>query len=135
MPRKWNLRESPANESSIFRVKTELKFLDLPPALWDLLRFSNGGEVNISVRPGLFMPWSTGELISFNSSEGYNIEEFFPDFFGFASDGGSEMFVLKKADLPQSAVYVIPFVSVEEDEAIKVADSFEDLVRLFGEEG
>jgi hypothetical protein len=64
---------------------------------------------------------------------GYNVVECFPNLFGFGSNGGGEMFVLRKADLPDSAIYVIPFISTDEDEAIKVADNFEDLVRFFGE--
>jgi hypothetical protein len=62
----------------------------LPSAYLDFLRISNGGEGELPVDPLWFIIWPAEEVI--DSNHDLEVAKYAPGFFGFAGNGGNEIF-------------------------------------------
>jgi hypothetical protein len=87
------------------------------------LERANGGEGFVGQR--YVQLWRAENLIEFN--KGYGLCEVSPNFFLIGSDGGGEGYVFDLS-LGNSAVFEIPFITVDSNEARRISDSFESFV-------
>src|SRR5919108_4703349 len=85
---KW-YTEPPASEAALEQLQQQSK-LRLPTDYLDLLRYSNGGQGVLAVRPYLFRLWPAEEVIENNLD--YEMPDYVPGFFGFGDNGGGEFF-------------------------------------------
>ena len=70
-----------------------------------------------------FTIWPQEELEEWNKD--YNVQQYLPGFIAIGSDGGLEMLTV---ELSTGLVYAIPFIPMDSNEKIKVADSLIKLV-------
>lgn len=77
------------------------------------------------VEPGYVVLWALDE-ISKNNSE-VEIETYAPGFIAFGGNGGGELLVFDTT----GAVFMLPMIGMEPDCAIRVAETFEELVGRF----
>jgi hypothetical protein len=80
----------------------------------------------LDVSPFICEFWPLSELHRYN--EEYEVPVYAPDYFGFATSGGGEMFALS----PTGSVVCLPFIGMAPQEALEVAPSwvaFELLLR------
>lgn len=75
--------------------------------------------------PGYVVLWAIDE-ISKNNSE-VEIETYAPGFIAFCGNGGGELLVFDST----GAVFMLPMIGMEPNCAIRVAETFEDLVSQF----
>ena len=122
--------EPPAEPSAIEALPSE-SGLDLPEDYLQFLRFSNGGEGELGVKPGWFQLWPTEEVIGLN--KGYEVQKWVAGFFGFGSNGGGELLAFDTRKPQPWKVYMIPFECLREEEAVLVADSFASFVKAIGQ--
>ncbi len=105
--------EMPAPESAIQQLLIDC-CLSLPTAYLNQLRHSNDGEDAVVVEPRWVSFWKAGEAMKLN--RGYEVAENVPGFFGFGSNGGSEMLAFKVVDSGQFPIYMIPFIFMSEED-------------------
>jgi hypothetical protein len=79
--------------------------------------------------PGWFQLWSLGEIEEMN--RGYEVQQNVPGYTGFGSNGGLEMLAFS----PDGKVVAIPFIGMEAEEAILVADSWDAFERRIKSSG
>lgn len=127
---KWE-KEPPARPDVIQLTITKLG-VHLPEDYITLLGYSNGGEGELGVEPGWFYLWSVEELLEYN--KGYNVEESVPGFLGFGSNGGGEMLAFDMRGEKPWNVVMIPFIGMQVEEAILIADDFNEFVHFMGRE-
>jgi hypothetical protein len=120
--------ERPASCEAIELAELQNKVV-FPDTYQEFLKYSNGGSGDLPVPPFLLIFWKCEELLSRNQL--YEIENNVPGFFGIGSNGAGEMFAFKTNEIPW-AVYIIPFIPMDESEAIRVADDFQGLLRMIG---
>jgi len=80
--------------------------------------FTGGGRM-----PGYFALWPLGDIKAWNKD--YEVEEYAPGFLGFGGDGGGEMLAFDSS----GAVFVLPLIGMEPDQAIKVAESWQEFAQ------
>jgi hypothetical protein len=95
----------------------------LPGDYVAFLEKANGGEGFVGQR--YLQLWRAENLIEFN--KGYGLCEVSPTFFLIGSDGGGEGYVFDLS-FGNSAVFEIPFITVDPKEARRVSDSFASFV-------
>lgn len=128
-------RQRPADEAAVQKLVKD-SGLDLPDTYLTLLRYSNGGggplclEGEFKFKPRWFELWQVEEVIDLNMGSG--VKEWLPDFFGFGSNGGGEMFAFNTGTQQPWRIYAIPFTSMEECDAWLVAESIEAFIRGMG---
>ena len=105
--------------------------LDLPTDYLAFLRFSNGGGGNFGIDSGWFWLWPAEEVLQLNRD--YEILHWVPGFFGFGSDGGGEALTFDTRTPQPWKIYKIPFVGLEESEAILIAQSFAAFIETLGQ--
>ena len=127
---KWE-REPPAVSEAIQVLIAKLG-VQLPADYITLLGYSNGGEGELGVEPGWFYLWSVEDLLKYN--KGYNVEESIPGFLGFGSNGGGEMLAFDMRGEKPWNVVMIPFIGMQVEEAILIADDFNEFVHFMGRE-
>jgi hypothetical protein len=112
-----------ASPESLGLVETGLG-MSLPSDYRRFMERMNGGEGFIGKQ--YLILWRIEELLSFNRD--YQVPEYAPGLFLFASSGGGEAFAfdLRREDLP---VVQVPFIGLDSLDAKKVASSFSDLLR------
>lgn len=115
--------DSPASEAAIQQLLTDCD-LELPAAYLDQLRRSNGGEGDLALEPGWVSFWPAEEVVAFNKE--YEVEENIPGFFGFGSNGGGELLAFRVCSAEHWPVYMIPFITMEEEDAVMIAEDFEE---------
>lgn len=93
------------------QIKKELKQLDL-------------GTVKGAFSDLEFMLWDLDEQERWNKD--YNVSENHNGHYAIGSDGGGEMLTV---ELNSGAVFMIPFISIDNSEKIKVSDSILELTR------
>jgi hypothetical protein len=71
--------------------------------------------------PGYFQLWPTSEIEQWNKD--YQVEEYAPGFLGFGSDGGGEMLAFDRA----GAVFMIPFIGMNAEDANRIAGSWSEV--------
>jgi hypothetical protein len=69
--------------------------------------------------------WAVEELPQENAA--IEIDVYAPGFLAFAGNGGGEVFAFDAA----GAVYMIPLIGMEVEQAIKIADSFAEFAETF----
>ncbi len=127
---KWD-REAPAEHEAIHRLVAEA-LVDLPEEYLTLLRHSNGGEGELGVEPGWFQLWPTEKVIEYNND--YEVAENVPGSFGFGSSGGGEMLAFDMRDGKPWKIVMIPFIVMQIEDAIVIADDFGAFVQSMGRE-
>ena len=80
----------------------------LPNEYLAFLRFSNGGEGDLGVKPGWFCPWRAEDVVAHN--EGYRVSEFYREFLGFGSNGGGELIAFDCRGSEPWPIVMIPFI-------------------------
>jgi hypothetical protein len=127
---KWD-RKPPAEPEAIQRLIAGAG-VDLPEEYLSLLRHSNGGEGELGVEPGWFQLWPTEEVLDLNRD--YEVAEFAPGFFAFGSSGGGEILAFDLRGEKPWKVVMIPFIPMEPEEAIAIAEHFGAFVQSMGRE-
>ena len=127
---KWE-REPPAKSEAVQRFVAESK-AELPEDYIALLHYSNGGEGELGVEPGWFQLWPAEKIIEFN--RGYEVETNIPGFFGFGSNGGGEMLAFDMRGGKPWKVVMIPFIPMQAENAIVIADDFGVFLQSMGRE-
>jgi hypothetical protein len=122
-------RRPPATDAAIEALSANCDF-KLPEEYLFFLRYSNGGEGFLCIEPWYFQLWSAEEDIEYN--RGYNVEEFLPGWFAIGSSGGGEMLAIRKRDGSPCPVYMVPFIPMEESDAIQIAHDFEMFAMALG---
>ena len=84
--RKWQRRE-PASDADVSLLLSQAR-AELPFEYLELLRFSNGGEGPLSLRPLWFQLYAINDCVNLCHS-GWVLKEF-PDLMFFGSNGGME---------------------------------------------
>ena len=125
---KWSRRQA-SSESTIQSLIEGCNF-ELPDEYLTFLRFSSGGEGFLCIEPWYFQLWSAEEVVSYN--DGYKVEEFLPGYFAIGSSGGGEMLAIRKADGSPCPVYMVPFIPMEESDAVQIASDFEMFAMALG---
>ena len=62
----------------------------------------------------------------------FGIPESLPGFFGFGSNGGGELLALDVRSGPPHKVVMVPFIPMDEDEAVTIAQTFAEFVKALG---
>jgi hypothetical protein len=102
----------------------------LPVDYLAFLGESNGGEGELAVEPGWFVIWPAEEVLQRNA--GYRVPETLAGFLAFGSSGGGEMLAFDtRRGLPYPVV-AVPFIPMEADQALVVAQSFGAFRLLIG---
>ncbi len=127
--RNW-FKNQPAKAEIIQNLKNEVK--GLPEAYYCFLLYSDGGAGKISIEPGWFQIWPSTEVIALN--KGYEIEKNIPGFFGFGSNGGGELLAFDLRSNKKCELVMIPFIPMSEDEAIVIANDFEEFIKAIGKD-
>jgi len=70
------------------------------------------------------------EVIEYN--RGYNVEEFLPGYFAIGSNGGGEMFVIRKRDGSPGPIFMVPFIPMAESDRVQIAYDFEMFAMALG---
>lgn len=78
----------------------------------------------IDVEPWLCHFWALGELFKWNND--YGVPKYAPGYFGFATNGGGEMYALS----PTGAVVCLAFVGMSPKEELSIADSWSNFERM-----
>lgn len=123
--RDWH-REEPAGQKQVQDLIANA-VPGLPQEYIAFLQFSNGGAGSLGIHPGWFQLWAAEEVIKMN--EGYEIDKNLPGYFGFGSNGGGELLAFEMIQGKPWKVVMIPFIPMEVDEAITIANDFEEFVR------
>ncbi len=125
----WQSRELPASDEAI-KVLVNQSPIELPNEYLSLLKFSNGGEGDLGIEPGWFQLWPVEEVLKLN--EAYEVSEWYPGFFGFGSNGGQEMLAFDTRLGTPFTIYMIPFMSINIDNAIRIAPDFTHFAMALG---
>lgn len=123
--------EPPASEAAIQKLLAESR-LNLPAAYLDQLRLSNGGEGDLDLDPYWVVFWTAETVVEWNND--YEVPEYLPGYFAFASNGGPELLAFKVNDSGSWPIYMIPFVPMEEEYANMIAEDFEAFREAIGYE-
>jgi hypothetical protein len=73
----------------------------------------------------IYSLWNSEKVEKLNSE--YQVDRFLPGFIAFGTDGGDEMLAVKTDN---GGIYSVPFIPMEEKEAVKIADDFEGFLKL-----
>ncbi|MBI5175160.1 MAG: SMI1/KNR4 family protein [Candidatus Melainabacteria bacterium] len=122
-------RKAGASEEAVTALKLSAGGT-LPKPYLDFLQVSNGGEGELPVLPFYAVLWSAEEVIENN--QGYEVATYAPGFFGIGSSGGGEMLAFDLALEDSSALFALPFMGMDREEAILVASDFEQFVSILG---
>lgn len=87
----------------------------------DFLQYLQSGAPrfgNLADFPLYFEIWSEDEIDRWNRE--YEVETYAPGFYGFAGDGGGEMYAFG----PEGAIYALPLIGMEARVAKRLAGSW-----------
>jgi hypothetical protein len=121
--------EAPATSAAIASLRDGSP-CELPESYFAQLLSSNGGEGELSVEPGWIAIWPAENVLKYNKV--YSVAENVPGFFGFASDGGGELFAFDLRTGTPLPVARVSFVPMDARTSVKVAASFDDLREKLG---
>jgi hypothetical protein len=107
----------------------EAAYPGLPDAYLAQVRQDDGAEGDLAVQPGWIALWPAADVTCHNA--GYQVSERLSGFLGFGSNGGGELLAFDTRAQPWR-VCMIPFIPMDESEAIEIAPDFETLSRHFG---
>ncbi len=126
----WH-RQAPALPESVRKLVIE-SGIELPEEYLTLMLHSNGGEGDLALEPGWVQIWPVEQVVELN--KGYEVEKNVPGFFAFGSNGGGEMLAFDTREGKPWKVVMIPFIPMTADDAITIAEDFEDFARALGHE-
>jgi hypothetical protein len=126
---RWSFRK-PAAAAGAVAALSAASGIKLPEEYLALLRLSNGGDGPLSVEPGWFQLWPVDEVLALNRS--YRVHEYLPGLFGFGSNGGGELLALDTRRGPPWPVVMVPFIGMEEDTVVEIAEDFAEFLRTTG---
>ena len=118
---------SPADAAAIALLRSAAPST-LPDSYFALLRVTNGGEGDLGVDPGWFVPWPVKDVL-LNNRE-YQIAKFAPGLFGFGSNGGGECLAFDLRDAGAGRIVMVPFIGMDLREAVVVAENFDQFSLL-----
>ena len=124
----WD-RKPPAEEAQIQSLVSQ-SGVELPGEYLAFLRYSNGGAGELDIEPGWFQIWPAEEVIEANRE--LEVEANIPGYFGFGSNGGGELLAFDTRTPNPWGVYMVPFIPMEEAEAVKVTSNFVEFVAAMG---
>ena len=130
--RNWH-KEEPAEEKQVqYLIANAVP--GLPQEYIAFLQYSNGGEGSLGINPGWFQLWAVEKVIELNKD--YKIEKDLdlPGYFGFGSNGGGEFFAFEMIQDKPWKIVLIPSISLGANEAITIANGFEEFIRAIGRE-
>jgi hypothetical protein len=125
----WQYRKPPASPGALKKLSAAAP-IALPEEYLALLRFSNGGGGQLGVEPGWFQLWPAKEVLASNRDSG--ALECLPGFFGFGSNGGGELLALDLRSGPPYKVVMVPFIPMDVEEAVTIADTFSEFLLALG---
>ncbi len=128
---RWQHAPPPAPRATIDALVEEAR-IDLPNAYLTLLMFSDGAEGVLGIEPGWFQMWPAAHVMEYN--RGYEVAQRIRGFFGFGSSGGGELLAFDTRMPPPWKIYMIPFIPMQEEQAICIADDFEAFIHAMGKE-
>lgn len=102
-------------------------WLPLPDDYLTLLRYSNGGEGPLRVKPGWFQIWPAQEVLELNRA--YAVPVYLPSYLGFGNSGGGEMLAFRAGS---ASVFMVPFIGLEHEYACPITNDFAEFVRALG---
>lgn len=120
-------RGAPADPAAVERLA--VRYPELPSAYLAFLRVEDGSEGDLAVQPGWIQLWPAAEVEELNV--GYEVSASLPGFLGFASNGGGELLAFDTRTTPWR-VCMVPFIPMDEAEAVKIATDFTALACDFG---
>lgn len=99
----------------------------LPSAHVEYIRSKGPFECFTSddAEPGYVVLWALDDISRSNSE--VEIEKYAPGFIAFGGNGGGELLVFDST----GAVFMLPMIGMEPDCAIRVAETFEELISRF----
>ncbi len=100
---------------------------DLPVSYINFLKNHKGAQGDLPVQPYYFQLWEISEVSDNNS--GYEVQNYLPDYFGIGGNGGGELLALNTKN---KKVYTIPFIPMDEKDALLVAESFNEFENIMG---
>jgi hypothetical protein len=119
----------PATELALGHLQTEAG-VRLPADYLSFLAATNGGEGDLGIEPGWLQIWPADEVLAHNV--GYQVSERLPGSFAFGTNGGGELLVFDTSGAEPFSVLMVPFIPMQVDHAIRIADSFAKLRAHFG---
>lgn len=124
---KWLEKNGPAEES-VFKSFLSRSPQNLPHDYIEFIKNINGGEGDLAIEPGWFQLWRLQDV--YTQNQGYQVGKYYPEYFCFGSSGGGVMFAFKKDG--STAVYGIPFDSIDQEDIQIVAEDFLTFARAMG---
>lgn len=121
---KWT-PEPPAPSGAVEAMAKESD-LSLPADYLKFLTLCNGGDGFLSVQPNYLRLWAAEEVVGNNRD--YQMPDYVPGFFGFGDAGGGDFFAFDTRGSQPWPIVSIPFVPMNPEDAIAVADSFAELL-------
>lgn len=115
-----------ASEAELGKVLPQLPS-NLPKYYIDFLKKHNGAIGDLPVQPYYFQLWKIDEIVINN--KGYEIHEYLPNYFGIGGNGGGELIALQ---MQSQKIFTIPFIPMEEQNALLLAESFEEFEKIMG---
>ena len=96
-----------------------------PP--YEVVQYHAAGKplfCKLKVQPWLCEFWPVEELAKYNVE--YEVPQYAPGYFGFATSGGGEMFAVS----PGGAVVCLPFIGMSPTDELHISDSWPAFVAL-----
>ena len=100
----------------------------LPESYFAFLGVTNGGEGDLGVEPGWFVPWRAEDVL-LNNIE-YQLAESAPGLFGFGSNGGGECLAFDLRDAGAERIVMVPFIGMDLQEVVVIAENFDQFALL-----
>ena len=122
-------RNPPPDGAVVNQFIDQIDFI-LPNGFLNFFENSNGG--NISNDDNYVSIWPLSDLVDLN--QGYEIDEFAPNFFLFGSEGGGEMaFAIERSS---GHIFEMPFMGMDNDAASLFCQTFDQFLKIYdsGEE-
>lgn len=101
--------------------------INLPQSYISFLKNYKGANGDLPVQPFYFQLWEISEV--FQNNLDYEIPDYLPDYFGIGGNGGGELIAL---NLKNKKIFVIPFIPMSEQDALLIAESFEEFANIMG---
>jgi hypothetical protein len=120
---------SPAGKAEIAALRAAAP-RTLPDSYFAFLSVTNGGEGDLGIEPGWFVPWRAEDVLLSNSE--YQLAEFAPGLFGFGSNGGGECLAFDLRDVGAGRIVMVPFIGMDLQETIVIAENFDQFALLVG---
>jgi hypothetical protein len=84
-------------------------------------------EGELRIQPYWFRLWAADEVLQANLD--YRVQEFMPGWFAFGSSGGGEIFAFDTRTAQPWKVYIVPCITINESEAILIAEDLEAFIK------